>query len=231
MNGSWPSRQRSTGVNGPAGGPPTGGTWRWTLALGKPPPANGPANGSSSACAERLRRAPGNHRVGDGVGVLLVAVAAPSDTAGELDPAALLHHMRGLVRRGVQIGLGFERNLVTRRIRLRADRARRVGRSSTHVGADAADIMMTEQALDLVVVRQLGRRASDAARRRFVDSRAVGFAPRLHDPGRAADRGSRVGGEQTGQRGLARCALHGGRLGAMTLLSSTSLLPFHGPGS
>jgi hypothetical protein len=83
------------------------------------------------ACAERRRSAQrrarlveqrhrtlsGYHGIRNGVGVLLVGISRRADAALELDTAALLHDVRGLVSGGVQIWAARECDSVPRRVR------------------------------------------------------------------------------------------------------------------
>ena len=106
--------------------------------------------------------------VRDLVGVLLVAVTDLPDTALEAHASALLHHMCGLVGRGVECRRRPERDVVARGVRDRADVLARAGRRATHVGADAGDVVTTEGALNFLKVRERPAAATDTLRRRLL---------------------------------------------------------------
>ena len=63
----------------------------------------------------RLGRLAAHDEIGDRVGVPLVGVPGASDAAGQAHAAALLHHVRRLVRRQVEIELLRERHRVAGR--------------------------------------------------------------------------------------------------------------------
>jgi hypothetical protein len=96
--------------------------------------------------------------------VPLVRVAGLVDAAFELDAAALMHEVRGLVRRGVKAGLARERDVVAGRVRLGADRAACGRGVAADVSLDPADIVTAEQPPDRVAVRERGACALDAMR-------------------------------------------------------------------
>jgi len=64
---------------------------------------------------------PRDHPIGDRVGVALVRIARLADPAFELHAATLLHHVRGLMRRRVQIRRRAERDRVAVRVGVRAE--------------------------------------------------------------------------------------------------------------
>jgi hypothetical protein len=131
---------------------------------------------------QALGAAPGDHRIGDRVGVALVRIAAAAiDATFVLNAAALLHHVRGLVRRGVKVGGLGERDRVAVRVRLGAERARRLAGLATDMGLDARDVVAAEQALDPIAERQGLARAARALRCDVGGARATAqlFAPAL----------------------------------------------------
>ena len=146
---------------------------------------------------ERRRRLAANDEIRDRVGVALVGVAGGADAALQRDAAALLDHVRGLVRGGVEIGRGAERDAIADRVRLRADRGRGVGGLRAGVGLDGAHVVArSERALDLIEERQRGAEAGHAARRGLVDLGvgglcAIAIAAELHG-GHVATRARRI---------------------------------------
>jgi len=118
---------------------------------------------------QRLGALAAHHLVRHGVRVLLVRVAHLADPAGELNPAALLHHVRGLVGRDVQRRSSRERHVVARRERLRAHRLGAGRRGPADVRLDVADVVLAERALDLLEVRELAGWSGDALGGRGVD--------------------------------------------------------------
>ena len=72
----------------------------------------------------------------DRIGILLECVAHLADSAKELHALALLHHVRSLVRRGVQTRRLPECDLVPRRIGIGAHACGRRGRRTANVRAD-----------------------------------------------------------------------------------------------
>jgi hypothetical protein len=107
--------------------------------------------------------------VGDLVCVALVGVADLADPALEVHAGALLNHVRGFVRRGVQIRRTRERDLVPGRVGFGADRAARGLGVAADVGLDAAHVVAAEQPLDRVRMRQRTAGAGYAARRGMLD--------------------------------------------------------------
>jgi len=97
--------------------------WRWTA------PPDGRAGGRLCVPIEqRLGRLALHDEVRNRVGVLLVAIRRLADAALELDAAALLDDVRGLVRRGVEVGRSGERDVIADRDALGAHRRRALGR-------------------------------------------------------------------------------------------------------
>ncbi len=139
---------------------------RWRLDLlvlhraGRPGAARGGhGRRTHHGIEQRLGRTPADHGVGDRVGVLLVAVAGGAHATLELNAPALLHHVRRLVRRGVQVGLGAEGHIAALGIgaRVHAGAGRR--RALVGVRADVRDVMRTERTLDLGAERHRVPRA------------------------------------------------------------------------
>jgi hypothetical protein len=144
-----------------------------TAALdGVGPLAGGPGalalnSGPSRAAAGHLVEHPlgglaGDHGIGHRIGVLLVRIAGLAHAAAQLDPGALLHHVRGLVRRRVQIRRFAERHRRAGRIRGRSDLLARLGRRAADVRLDARHVVAPEQRLDLRAVGQRLAGARDA---------------------------------------------------------------------
>jgi hypothetical protein len=89
-----------------------------------------------------------HHRVGDAVGVLLVAVADLADAAAQLHAGLLLQHVRRLVRRGVQRRCAGERDVRAGRECLGAHRARAGRGALVGVRVHAGHVVAAERALD-----------------------------------------------------------------------------------
>ena len=135
--------------------------------------------GSRHRVKQPLGGAAGDHRVGDLIRVSLVCVTRLVEPLERHHALALLHDMRGLVCAGMEVGGARERDLVTGRERLGADRVGGGARGATDVGADAADVMAAERRLDLREVRQRTARSCDAGR----DLGGLLCRPRLHSGG------------------------------------------------
>jgi hypothetical protein len=101
--------------------------------------------------------------------VALVRIARLAHAALQLHAAALLHHVRRLVRRRVQAGRAGERDVRAGGVGLGAHRLRRGLRRAAHVGRDAAHVVAAERPLDLLAVRQRPPAAGDALRGRSLD--------------------------------------------------------------
>jgi hypothetical protein len=110
----------------------------------------------------------------------LVRVARLIDASKELNPTALLHDMRRLVRSGVEIRRLVERNRVAHSERSRAERMRSLAGGWAVVRRDSRNVMTTEAALDLVEVRELAATARQRAAGDLV--RRAGTNERLLDP-------------------------------------------------
>jgi len=165
---------------------------------------------------EEILRALALHdAVGDGVGVPLVGIADLADAALQLHAGTLLDDVRGLVRRGVEVGRSGERDVIADRERARAHRRRALGRRAADVGLDRADIVAAERLLDRREVGQGGRAAGDAVRRGGVDVglRGAGGGALLDD--------RRV--ELRGQRVLARAERRGGADGGREAASEAGI--------
>ena len=109
---------------------------------------------ASSLREEVCHRPSCDHAIGDRISILLVLVTGLANAAEELHAPALLHHMRGFVRRGVQARRRPERDLVPGRVRFRAHACRRGRCCTTHVGADRGHIVRRpERRLDPVCIR------------------------------------------------------------------------------
>jgi hypothetical protein len=133
--------------------------------------------------------------------VRFVRIPRPPELVLQLHAAALLHHVRRLVCRGVQIGAVAERDRIPRRVRLRAQAIARARRGPADERAHVADVVVAERALDLLAVRQRLRRARQAfgCRLRGV---AAPRAPRGQPPGQhRRSHGRRRRAEQRAPRG------------------------------
>ena len=84
-----------------------------------------------------------------------MGVASPADTAFQVNAGALLHDVGRLVCSGVQIRRTCERHVVAGGECLRSHRIGTFGGGPIGVRLDAADVMVSEGALDLLGVRQL----------------------------------------------------------------------------
>ena len=168
---------------------------------------------------QRLGRLAGDHAIGDRVGMAFVAIAGLADAALQVNAAALLDDVRRLVRRGVQRWCAVECDVIARRERLGAHRARALAGGAIGVRRDPADVVAPERLLDLREIRQRATGATRAALRRIVDGAAtrrgrLGFELALREPALelALDpRGMRRGGSR--RRGLGR-GRHLGRCGS-----------------
>ncbi|MGH9884402.1 MAG: hypothetical protein ACREBE_02665 [bacterium] len=58
----------------------------------------------------------GDDSICDGVGMTLVGVASGADAALQVDTSALLNHMRGFVRHGVEVGTASEHDVIACRV-------------------------------------------------------------------------------------------------------------------
>src|SRR4051812_9382141 len=85
---------------------------------------------------------------GDGFGLLLVAIAGAADAILELPARLLLDDARSLVRRKVKIRMLAEADPIADRVRARAHLAGGRTTLPTDRGADVADVVHTERALD-----------------------------------------------------------------------------------
>jgi hypothetical protein len=85
---------------------------------------------------------------------LFVSIARLAHPAVELDPAALLDDVRGLVRRRVKVGRARERDIVARGVRTSADLIGSGGGFASDVRANARDVVLAEARLDSILVRQ-----------------------------------------------------------------------------
>ena len=157
-----------------------------------------------------LGRLAAHDQRGDGVGVLLVGIAAASDAAVEADAAALLDHVGGLVRGLAQIRRGRERHVVPGRVGAGADRAGCLGGRAADVGAHARHVVMAEALLDRLGVRQWSPAAGDAVRGEQVDRERIGIERRAPTRRVALHRWRAAGGlglarqQPRGERHLAR---------------------------
>ena len=88
-----------------------------------------------------LSRCTCDHTIGYLIRVLLVRITCFPDTTLELHAPALLHDVRGLVRRGVEVRRRRERNMVARGECLCAHRAGTRGCRRIHVGLDVSDVV------------------------------------------------------------------------------------------
>ncbi len=147
----------------------------------------------------------------------LVLVARFADAGLEVDARALLHHVRGLVRRRVQIGRTRERDVAPRRVRRSSHRLCRRGGVRAEVGLHPAHVVTPEQLLDATEVREAPGAPRDAALRRGLHPRGIGLGGREDPPLHRVRR--RL--EGLGQRALAGHALH--RAGARVLVEGVGV--------
>ena len=96
------------------------------------------------AVQERHRGAALHDRSGDRIRVLLVRVAGLAQPTAELNSAALLDDVRGLVGGGEQVRGRLERHVVPRGVGARAQLLRRRARRAADMGADAGDVVVPE---------------------------------------------------------------------------------------
>jgi hypothetical protein len=83
-------------------------------------------------------------RVSNSIGMLLILIAGFTDPAFQLHPTALLDDVRRLVSGGMEARCSDERDVVTGRVRLGADRAARDRGITSDVGLDVADVVAAE---------------------------------------------------------------------------------------
>jgi hypothetical protein len=129
------------------------------------------AGGAAAAVAveQALGRLALDHGVGDCVGVLLVGISDLADPALQVHAGALLHHVRRLVRRGVEVRRAAERDVIAGGVGLGADRLAGLPGRAADVGLDAADVVTAECGLDAIDVGQFARRLCQAGLGRGVD--------------------------------------------------------------
>jgi len=167
-----------------------GPTSRWTVDVEPAPPACASSSASADRPATTAR---------DRVGVLLVRIARVAHAVLQLHAAALLHDVRGLVRRGVEAWRAGESDVIADRVGLGADCRARLARGRAGVRADARHVVAAERALDDVQVGQRRGGASDPVHGCSMDiarlSSALG--------GLALDRDGGGDGQELGQRALA----------------------------
>lgn len=130
----------------------------------------------------RLRRLALHHEVGDGVGMALVVIVCFADAALELNTAALLHHMRGLVGGGVQIGRSTECDVAAGGIRGGPDLCACDRGSPADMGAHAADVVAPKRGLNRLGEGQRAAAAADPLLGRGMDvlGRSAACAFSLH---------------------------------------------------
>jgi hypothetical protein len=86
--------------------------------------------------------------------VVFVTITHRADAAVELNTSALLDHVRGFVRREVDVGTIRERDVVARRVRTGADLRRGVGSVAADMSANAGHVVSAEAGLNLIAVRK-----------------------------------------------------------------------------
>ncbi len=138
-----------------------------------------------------------DHGVRDRVGVALVGVTGPADTPCELYTAPLLHGVRCLVRRGVQVGVTAKCDGVPGGIGgcpqvVSGDRG-----GATDVSLDLPDVVPAEQALDGAGMGKRLARSRYAACSDLLHLRWIGgFSARLPLHGRLQKTALRHGHRQ-----------------------------------
>lgn len=103
---------------------------------------------------QRFRTLSRNDLVGDGVGVTLVGVMCLTHAALQLNSAALLHDMRCLVSRCVEIRRDRKRDVIAAGETSSPHVLSRLARLFACMSLDAADIEAPERALDQIEMRQ-----------------------------------------------------------------------------
>jgi hypothetical protein len=86
--------------------------------------------------------------------VALVGIPCAPHATGKLDAACLLHRVRCLVRRGVQVGFATKCDRPSRGVGIRAEAVGRHRCGATDLGLDVADVVPAEQVLDRARVGQ-----------------------------------------------------------------------------
>jgi hypothetical protein len=124
---------------------------------------------------QRLGRAPGDHRIGDGVGMALVCIAGLTDAALELDTRALLNHVGRLVGHGVQVGVAAEHDVVAGGVGRSADVARARCCFGSEMGMHPRNVVAAERPLDRVGVGQRRTGTCGAARGGSMHHRRIGL--------------------------------------------------------
>jgi hypothetical protein len=79
-----------------------------------------------------------------------VGVACRANAALQLDTTALLNHVRGFVRNGVEIGAAPQYDVIGGRVCIGTHRLCGCGGVRTGMRLDRRDVMTTERALDCV---------------------------------------------------------------------------------
>jgi hypothetical protein len=110
---------------------------------------------------------PGDHAVGHRVRVALVFVPGFALVVLQLDAGALLHHVRGLVGRGVQIGRLGEGDVLSVGERLGPEGLTRLGRGAPDERLGAAEVVLPEGRLDALLEGQRPSHALHARRGRL----------------------------------------------------------------
>ena len=109
---------------------------------------------------QRLGRASGDDCVGDLISVALVGITLFAHATLQVNAAALLHHVRGLVRRRMEARRPSERDIVAGRERLRAHGRGRFARLCTGMSLHPTHVMATEGLLDRL---EMGKRTAATA--------------------------------------------------------------------
>ena len=107
-----------------------------------------------------------DHTLGHLVGMLFVGIALMANPAWKIHATALVHDMRGLVRRKAETWRAAKHDCFTSGVSRSTDGVRRCLSLSTDVSLNVADVVTTECALDGVEVGKSHATAIDATLRR-----------------------------------------------------------------
>ncbi len=110
--------------------------------------------GRGALIQEVLGRLASDNPIRDCIGMVLVGVTDGADPAFQLDAAALMNGMRGLVRDGVQIGAVPQDNVVAGCVGVGTHGLRGSNRFGTRVCPDRRDIVAAERPLERIRERQ-----------------------------------------------------------------------------
>ena len=124
-----------------------------------------------------------HHAVRHLIGMLFIRVADLPNPTLELHPAALLHHMSGLVGGGMQIWRPGEHHMFAGGIGARTHRLTGPFSAGPAMGLNLADIVATKSTLDGGTKWQSAARASHTLRRCRVNGVSIAITGELHGLG------------------------------------------------